>query len=290
MSRGSLDSIGPYRLTNLIMTGQTSQVWEAVNDRTRERFAIKMLLSDHRKDREQVGYLKHEFEVGKSLKHPSIIKTHELSYADGMYFLVMEHFPYPNMKVWIRRDHAQIAPLIPKIIEQAAESLGYFNEQGWVHRDVKPENFLLDPHGNVRLIDFALAEKKKSGLMKLFSGRSKIQGTRSYMSPEQIRGQALDHRADLYSFGCTIYELLVGKPPFAGVDSAALLRKHLSAPAPSIVAHNPNVTTEFADLVRRMLAKNPDDRPESLAKFVQEMKKVRLYKVVPSTVAPENAG
>jgi serine/threonine protein kinase len=275
---------------NLIMTGQTSQVWEVVHEQTRERYALKMLLSDFRKNREQLGYLKHEFSVGKSLKHPQLIKTHELLHDAGAYYLLMEYFPYPNMKVWIRRGYDQIAHLAPKIIQEAAEALGYMNDQGWIHRDVKPENFLLAPSGEVRLIDFALAEKKKSGLAKFFGGRSKIQGTRSYMSPEQIRGETLDHRADMYSFGCTIYELMVGKPPFAGVDSDGLLRKHLRAPPPSIEAHNSNVTAEFSELVRRLLAKKPEDRPESLDKFLREFKKLRVFKVAPRTAATENAG
>lgn len=290
MARGSQETIGPYRLVNLIMTGQTSQVWEVYDDKKRERYALKMLLSDFRKNREQLGYLKHEFAVGKSLKHPRIIKLHEIGSDAGMPFLLMEYFPYPNLKVWIRRGSDQIAPLVPKIIEQAAEGLGYFHDQGWIHRDIKPENYLLDPNGDVKLIDFALAEKKKSGLAKLFGGRSKIQGTRSYMSPEQIRGESLDHRADIYSFGCAIYELLVGKPPFAGVDSDGLLRKHLRATPPSIEANNSNVTPEFSELVRKLLAKQPASRPESMTQFLREFKKTRVFKVAPKAPGSEKAG
>jgi serine/threonine protein kinase len=281
VSRGSQETIGPYRLVNLIMTGQTSQVWEVVHEATRERLALKLLLSDFRKQREHLGYLKHEFEVGRTLQHPRVIKLHEMGSDRGITYLVMEYFPFPNMKVWIRRGYDQIAVHVPKIIEQAAEGLAYFNAQGWIHRDVKPENFLVSPEGEVRLIDFALAEKRRAGLARLFGGRSKIQGTRSYISPEQIRGQPLDQRADVYSFGCTIYELLVGKPPFAGGDSDDLLRKHLRTPAPSIAAYNRNVTPEFAELVKRLLAKAPQDRPEDLTKFLREFKKIRVFRVTP---------
>lgn len=294
VSRGSQETIGPYRLLNLIMTGQTSQVWEVMHEASRKRFALKLLLSDFRNAREHVAYLKHEYEVGKSLKHPRVIQVYELGHDRRSYYLIMEYFPYPNLKVWIRRGGDQIAHLIPKIIEQAAEGLAYFNEQGWIHRDIKPENFLVSPEGEVRLIDFALAERKRSGLLRLFAGRSKIQGTRSYISPEQIRGQPLDERADVYSFGCTVYELLVGKPPFAGGDSNELLRKHLRTAPPSIAAHNRAVTTEFAELVKRLLAKDPADRPENLTMFLRELKNTRVFKVTPrapvATQQAENAG
>ena len=98
----------------------------------------------------------------------------------------------------------------------------------------------MKPTGEVKLIDFALAKRRRGGLMPIVQPwRRKIQGTRSYMSPEQIRGQALDERADLYSFGCTIYELVSGKPPFTGSTTAELLNKHLTTPPPSLQAHQP---------------------------------------------------
>ena len=107
----------------------------------------------------------------------------------------------------------------------------YLHEQGWIHRDIKPDNFLVNEEGDVKLIDFALAARERKGLGKLF-GRTKVQGTRSYMAPEQIRGKGLDARTDIYSFGCMLYELVSGRLPFTGVSPEELLRKHLYAPIP----------------------------------------------------------
>lgn len=296
MTRASQDFLGPYRLLNVVMTGQTSQVWEAIHDGLGKRFAVKVLLSDFRQQREHVAFLKQEYMVGKKLEHPHIIRIFEYGTDKISPYLVMELFPFPNMKQFLRRGQDQTAYLVPQIITQAAEALAYFNEQGWIHRDVKPDNFLVSTEGEVKLIDFALAERRKTGLARLFAGMNKkIQGTRSYMSPEQIRGQPLDMRADLYSFGCTIFELVAGRPPFTGGNSDDLLTKHLKATPPPLAASNSKVTQEFSDLVRRMIAKKPEDRPESLSQFLREFRSLRVYKEKPNpppaaAVRNRNAG
>jgi serine/threonine protein kinase len=152
-----------------------------------------------------------------------------------------------------------------------------------VHRDVKPDNFLVGENGEVKLIDFALAVRRKKGLARLFSTRSKVQGTRSYMSPEQIRGQPLDERADIYSYGCVAYELLGGKPPYTGTSTNELLNKHLRAAIPPAQASNRNVTDEFAALMKSMLAKKPEDRPQSMDDVLTELRVTPLFKVPPAS-------
>jgi serine/threonine protein kinase len=272
--------MGSYRLVRLIRVGHTCQVWEAAKTDETTRYVLKVLRPDLRKNKEEIAWFKNEFECGKSLKHKNIIKIYEFSVESEVPYLVMEHFEHPNLKLWLR-DLTQVAHLSSKIIEQGAEALFYMHGEGWVHRDVKPDNFLVSNEGVVKLIDFAISQKMKSGIAALFSFGSKIQGTRSYMSPEQIRGKNLDARADIYSYGCVLFELLTAKTPFTGTTADELLSKHLSAPIPSVQSQNDNVTPEFANLIRKMMAKRPADRPATMWDFLKEFRSMRVFKVVP---------
>ena len=195
---------------------------------------------------------------------------------------MIELFDGHNLKTTlITKGAAALAPALSKIILQAAEALSYFHKQGWIHRDIKPENFLTDDQANLRMIDLALGEKKKIGFAKWFAGKSKIQGTRSYMSPEQIRGLVLDFQADIYSMGCMFFQLGSGILPFTASNPGEVLQRHLTAPIPSLIAQESNITPEFSALVSKMMAKKPEQRPESMAHVVSELKKIPVFKVPP---------
>jgi serine/threonine protein kinase len=256
--------VGKYRLVKVTFAGQQSVIYECKNEKG-DRFAGKTVLQEYRKDREATGLLRHEFEVGKPFDHPRVIKTYELLEYEGAPFLVMELHEGYNLKQHLTNlTHDGLAPFMQQLVLHMSEGLNYFHKQGWIHRDIKPDNFLCNDAGEVKLIDFALAEKKRSGLSALFGGKSRVQGTRSYMSPEQIRGASLDHRADIYSFGCTVYHLVSGFPPFTGVNPNDVLTKHLNSPPPPLDGANKNVTSEFARLIAKTMAKKPEQRPETM--------------------------
>jgi serine/threonine protein kinase len=163
------------------------------------------------------------------------------------------------------------------ILKQAATGLAFMNAKGWVHRDVKPDNLLVASSGDVRVIDFAIAQRIPTGLSKFFWRKSKPQGTRSYMSPEQIRGQPLDGRADVYSFGAMCYEMMTGRPPFRGASSQDLLNKHIVEKPITPRQYNPEVSEEFAELILRMLAKKKEDRPRDFHEVLMAMRGMRIH-------------
>ncbi len=275
------DFLGPYRLARLIRIGNSCQVWEAIHATDQTRFAIKVLRPDMRHNKEEVGYLKHEFEVAAALSHKNLIKILDFVVDDKSPFLVLELFSELNMKQALRRGPDSLAYMLDKIIEQSVEALYYMHSKGFVHCDIKPDNFLVSRDGEVKLIDFTISQKIKTGFSKFFPSRSKTQGTRSYMSPEQIRGQVLEPRSDIYSLGCVMFELVTGKPPFSGESPNDLLNKHISASIPSPLVYNDNVTPEYANLVKQMMAKKAEQRPESMWDILKTLRGTKIFKKPP---------
>jgi eukaryotic-like serine/threonine-protein kinase len=280
--------IGGYRLVKHMVTGQTSQVWEVVENSSGRHFALKLLLPEKAVLGEHRRFLMHEAKVGKELAHPNIIKiVHIGPDAKNPYF-VMEFFPAGNLKMRMQRtakdakEREWLREQSPNIVKQWATALAFMNAKGWVHRDVKPENLLVNSSGEVRLIDFALAIRPPKGLARLFARKVKAAGTRTYLSPEQIRGQIVDARADIYSFGASVFELVAGRPPFRGATSNDLLNKHIFEKPLSPQQFNPDVTKEFADLVLQMLAKKREQRPKDFHVVLMAMRGLKMYKGVES--------
>ena len=280
MSAGR-EFVGPYRMFHLIRAGTLCEIWAVQPVAKNVAYAMKWLPPGAQHTRSASAELKHEYSVGKTLDHPSIIKTVDLGAGKDGTYLVMELFKTPNLKQQIHAGADKLHYRIEAILSEAAQALDYIHEQGWIHRDIKPDNYLVNDENHVRLIDFNLTQKIKKGFSRLLGGKRKVQGTYSYISPEQIRGQPLDERADIYSFGCMTYELISGKLPFTGTSSNELLNKHLKAKPTNLCMLQKNVQPEFSDLVHRMLAKNPADRPESLKEFLLDLQKGRCFHIRP---------
>jgi serine/threonine-protein kinase len=275
------EQIGGYKVQNLLQSGQSSQVYEVVEVISLRHFAMKILLPEKAKDQEQRRLLFHEAEVGKKLAHPNIIKIHEISRSPTPFF-TMEFFPSGALRTRLQQKQADfIRENAEKIFKQTVTGLAYMNASGWVHRDVKPDNILVNSLGDVRIIDFAIAYRPPTGLAKVFRRKGKAQGTRSYMSPEQIRRQILDGRSDIYSFGATVYEVLTGRPPFRGNSSQELLEKHIKEKPVNPRQYNQDVTEDFAALVMRMLEKKREDRPRDFHEIMMAMRNYRVFKGQP---------
>ncbi len=283
MSTGR-EFVGPYRLFHLIRAGALFEIWAVRPVAENTVYAMKWLPPGVHHSRTAAAELKHEYSVGKTLDHPSVIKTFDYGTGKDGTYMVMEFFKTPNLKQQINEGADRLHFRLEAILVAAAKALDYMHDQGWVHRDIKPDNYLVREDNEVRLIDFNLSQKIKKGLAKVFGGKGKIQGTYSYMAPEQIRGKHLDERSDIYSFGCMVYELLTGKLPFTANNSNELLNKHLKAKPPQLSVLNKNVQPEFATLVNRMLAKDPADRPGTLKEFMVDLKRGRCFYIKPKPV------
>ncbi|QDT00548.1 serine/threonine protein kinase [Adhaeretor mobilis] len=289
MSTGR-EFVGPYRMYHLIRAGALFEIWAVRPVADNTQFAMKWLPPGDRHAKSAAAELKHEFHVGKQLEHKAIIETHDFgtSRKDGTW-LIMELFKTPNLKQQIQAGIENLHWRLEEVLDLAADALDSMHDSGWVHRDIKPDNYLVSDDNDVRLIDFNLAMKIPKGLGKLFSSKTPVQGTYSYMAPEQIRGKLCDERTDVYSFGVMVYEMMSGKMPFTATSPAELLQKHLGTKPPDLTMLQKNIQPEFAQLVHRMLAKDPGDRPENLKQFRRELKAGRCFHIKPKKPDPEAA-
>jgi serine/threonine protein kinase len=281
------DRIGGYRYVRTIHPGATSVVMEVLQEGTQRRFALKQLLASRALDRDEYKAFMHEAKLGMDLRHPNLIKVTELVRDPAQPYFVMELFTGLHLKLPIARPSIYPMPkkLLHRIIEQAGSALAYMHDHGWVHRDVKPENILFNRSGEVRVIDYALARKLATGFLKMFEGKIPRQGTKTYMSPEQIRCESPTPGVDIYSLGISCYELACGRPPFRANSSQELLEKHLNERPLPLTNHNKLVTPEFNDLILKMIQKRPADRFTSLHEFMTRFRTVRIFLDDPDPMA-----
>ena len=267
--------LGPLTLVQQLGVGRNCQIWEAT-DTAGGRCVVKAVVPEMAADPAVRQLFEHELKVASSLDHPTIIRIHRFSEEGGLPHLVMELVPHPNLKKRIQAGPNLLLPRLQRIVTELALALDHVHSRGWVHRDVKPENVLVGDEGQVKLIDFAIAARASGVLGRLLGGKTPAQGSPSYMSPEQIRGHALDARSDIYSFGCVLFELLAGRPPYASNDTNDLLNKHVSATVPAADKFNANVTPAASKYLRQLLAKKPADRPKSMQDVLGQLRSIRL--------------
>jgi eukaryotic-like serine/threonine-protein kinase len=274
------DKIGGFRFVRTVHPGATSVVLEVVQESTGKRFALKQLSPVRAEDPAERRLFEFEAKLGMELRHPNLIHVHEYFRDPIAPYFIMDLFPSYHLKLPIARPSVYPMPIaqLHRIMEQAAAGLAYMHDKGWVHRDVKPENILVNKSGEVRVIDYALALKPYTGLKKLFKKKAPVQGTPSYMAPEQIRGEPPTPSADIYSLGITCYELACGRPPFRGDSQNELLNKHVKDRPSPLTSYNKNITGEYNDLILKMLQKKPENRLASLHEFLSKFSRIKIYK------------
>jgi serine/threonine protein kinase len=257
-----------YLVIEKIKEGSVGPVWR-VTDSRNQVHALKQMSERNAADPDKVRQFRKEATLTRKLAHPNIIKVVDLLDTTPPSFL-MEYFESENLKCALWNAPERVVKHEFRILRQVADALSFVHEQGVVHKDVKPENVLVNAQAEARLIDFSLAQTRMDRLLQ-FGKRAS--GTPLYMPPEQIRGEKCDRRADVYSFGVMMYELLTRRPPFLGTTPQAILEKHLKEPPPSMRSWVPTLAQELDAVVLRMLAKKKEDRWPDMTAVYYELAK-----------------
>jgi serine/threonine protein kinase/Flp pilus assembly protein TadD len=283
--------LGRYEIRSQIGAGGMGEVYLAQDTKLDRKVALKILPADLASNSDRMERFIREAKSAAALNHPNIAHIYEIGESDGVNFIAMEFIDGVTLREKIHRERADLRKLL-KVLQQVAEGLSKAHAAGIVHRDLKPDNIMITRDGFAKVLDFGLAKLvEKTGpeldpsdrsnaptnMMQQGSLPGMVMGTVGYMSPEQAQGKTneIDQRSDIFSFGCILYEAVTGHKAFAGKDTIDSLNKIIRESPPPLTDFRPDTPNHLQRIVRRCLAKDPEDRYQTIKDVAIELRELR---------------
>ena len=260
--------LGGYRIESVIARGGMGVVYLAEHRRLERQVALKVLAPELARDSAFRERFLQESRLAAGLNHPNVIPIHDADEADGVLFIAMRFVEGPDLGELIAMEGPMPTARALALVSQVAGALDAAHARGLVHRDVKPGNVLVAEGEHAYLTDFGLTRLVVDPAAA-FTAPGQFLGTVAYVAPELIEGSAVDHRADVYSLGCVLYECLAGEPPFAQDSELAVMWAHVQQDPPLASASRPELPTALDGVIARALAKDPDQRYQSCRELAQ---------------------
>jgi eukaryotic-like serine/threonine-protein kinase len=285
-------TLSHYRIVSKLGEGGMGEVYLAQDTRLDRRVALKILPVELANNHDRMRRFTQEAKSAAALSHPNIAQIFEIGEADDTHYIAMEFVDGVTLREKIHRKQNELRKLL-RYLQHVAEGLAKAHAAGIVHRDLKPDNIMVTRDGHAKVLDFGLAKliepQQGSGInneptgedvtaiMQQHSTPGVIMGTVGYMSPEQAQGRTneIDQRSDIFSFGCILFEAATGKKPFEGDSIVKSLHSLIYEPAPQVKDLNPTAPVELQRIIRRCLAKDPEQRYQSIKEVAIELKELR---------------
>src|SRR5689334_4154911 len=295
--------LGRYQIRSLLGAGGMGEVYLAQDTSLNRKVALKVLPSDLASNQDRMRRFKQEATAAASLNHPNIAHIYEIGEVNDCNFIAMEYVDGTTLRHKIHDDDEDLAKLL-RVLQHVAEGLAKAHDAGIIHRDLKPDNIMVTSDGHAKILDFGLAklievptssDSEGPTILQQHSTPGLILGTLGYMSPEQAQGKTkdVDHRSDIFSFGCILFEAITRRKAFSGQDQIDVLNKIIREPVASLATYNPSAPADLQRIVRRCLAKDPEQRYQNIKDVAIELKEVRRElkeRGVDTTVPPVSSG
>lgn len=262
-----------YQLLRILGSGGMAEVYLARDRRLDRDVALKVLPHRYACDSESVERFRREAGAAARLNHPNIVQVYDWGEAAGTYYISMEYVSGCSLKEVIRKEEPLAPERIIAISTQVLDAVAVMHAAGFIHRDIKPQNILIDERGRAKVADLGIARAADTGGITV---KGTILGTAQYLSPEQAQGKTAIPASDLYSVGAVMYEMATGRPPFTGENPVAIAMQHVSdEPAPPKELR-PELSAGIEEVILRALAKSPQDRWASAQAFAGALESVAL--------------
>src|SRR2546425_8870692 len=280
--------LGRYEIRSKLGAGGMGEVYLAEDVQLRRRVALKILPPEVASNKDRMRRFTQEAQAAAALNHPHIAHIYEIGESEGVHFIAMEFVDGLTLRQLIHEQQTNLTKLL-RYLQHVAEGLAKAHASGIVHRDLKPDNIMVTRDGHAKILDFGLAKliepqqtigthasgssEVATALLPQHSSPGTVMGTVGYMSPEQAQGKTkeIDHRSDIFSFGCILFEAATGQKAFEGKDALDSLHKIVHAPTPQLKDVNPLAPDDLQRVVRRCLAKEPEKRYQSMKEVALEI-------------------